>query len=290
MSIILQPQELRAVEQLRLNPRKTLRGSVRGERLTSRKGISIEFSDYRGYAHGDDLRHLDWNVLARLQTPVVKTYRDEQDLALYLMLDCSASMNFGEPTKFESARKVLAALALPALASQDALRVCALGKRQPPGRVLRGMGAFLKINTEVSKYQPDSETDLTASIREIAGALPRPGVIIIASDGLDPNAPNAIRFLGARGHEVWFVQVLSDEELDPDVEGDLKLIDAERSTHVEVTASTQVLETYKRNLSKHCENLANQCKRIGGRYALYQTSEPLLSLVKTLKSQGWLIT
>ena len=287
---ILSPTELRSVEQLRLNPRKALRGSVRGERLTSRKGISIEFADYRGYAHGDDLRHLDWNVLARLQTPVVRTYRDEQDLAVYLMLDCSASMSFGEPTKFETARQALAALAVPALASQDAIRVCALGKRQPPSRVLRGMGAFSKLSAELTRCEPTGETDLYTSLRELAGALPRAGVVIIASDGLDPRLSDAVRFFGARGHEVWLVQVLSDEELDPDMEGDLKLIDSERGTHVEVTASAQVLETYKRNLSKHCEKLSTECKRIGGRYALHKTSEPLLALIKTLKSQGWLIT
>src|SRR5205814_89806 len=98
---LLSPAELRVFEQLRPNPRRTFGGQVRGERLTKTKGISIEFADYRDYAYGDDLRHLDWNVLARLEAPVIKTYQDELDLAVYLLLDCSRSMSFGDPSKHD---------------------------------------------------------------------------------------------------------------------------------------------------------------------------------------------
>lgn len=288
---LLDPPELRAVEQLRLNPRKSFHGSVRGERLTSRKGISIEFSDYRGYAHGDDLRHLDWNVLARLGTPVVKTYRDEQDLAVYLVLDCSASMAFGDPTKFDIAKKVLACLALPAFGTQDAVRLCVAGKRRPPGRVLRGMGGYPKLCRELSNIECDGGASLVPSLKEVAAALPRTGVFILASDGLDPKAADAVRFLGARGHEVWLAQILSDEELDPDIEGDLKLLDAEQNFPVEITASGQVLDLYKQNLRRHCDSLAAECRRVGGRYTQICNSDSLLAVIKdTFKASGWLVS
>ncbi|MEZ5163391.1 MAG: DUF58 domain-containing protein [Fimbriimonadaceae bacterium] len=94
--LILSPREFRLLEGVRLNPRKSFLGRVRGERVTKRTGISIEFADYRDYTEGDDLRHLDWNVLARLDTPIVKTYQDEEDLAVHLLVDLSPSMNFGD--------------------------------------------------------------------------------------------------------------------------------------------------------------------------------------------------
>src|SRR5438105_6787237 len=106
----LDPRDFRVLEGLRLLPRKSFGGRVRGERLTSKRGISIEFADYREYADGDDLRHLDWNVLARLATPVTKTYRDEEDLAVHLLVDTSSSMQFGEPSKQEAAKRYACAL------------------------------------------------------------------------------------------------------------------------------------------------------------------------------------
>ena len=98
---LLEPRELRTLESLRLRPNRTYRGSSKGERISKQKGISIEFADFRNYSEGDDLRHLDWNVLARLDTPVMRTYQDEEDVVLYVCLDCSPSMNFGDPTKID---------------------------------------------------------------------------------------------------------------------------------------------------------------------------------------------
>ena len=110
MSLILSPTEFRILEGMRLAPKRSFHGRIRGERLTRRKGISIEFADYRDYSEGDDLRHLDWNVLARLETPVMKTYQDEEDLAVYLVVDATGSMSFGEPSKLVFAKKLAAAL------------------------------------------------------------------------------------------------------------------------------------------------------------------------------------
>src|SRR5690242_7545435 len=121
MNLLLDSREFRLLEGLRLNPKKSFTGRIRGERLTKKKGISIEFSDYRDYTEGDDLRHLDWNVLARLETPIMKTYRDEEDLAVHMLLDGSASMDFGEPTKFEAAQRMAAAFGYVGLCAGDAV-------------------------------------------------------------------------------------------------------------------------------------------------------------------------
>ena len=138
MTTLLEPREFRVLEGLRFNPRKAFAGRIRGERLTRKKGISIEFSDYRDYAEGDDLRHLDWNVLARLEAPIMKTYRDEEDLAVHLLVDGSPSMEFGEPTKAQAANKLATALGFLGLAGGDAVYLKRLGVREAPLPALRG--------------------------------------------------------------------------------------------------------------------------------------------------------
>jgi len=288
VNLLLEPREFRVLEGLRLNPKKSFAGRVRGERLTKKKGISIEFSDYRDYTEGDDLRHLDWNVLARLETPIMKTYRDEEDLAVHLLLDCSASMDFGQPTKFESACRIVAAIGYVGLCGGDAVYPRLMGMRQPTIPALRARSSFPRLVKWIVDARPDGEEGLTSSVRTFAKASVRAGLAVLISDGLDPNAPTAISVLGGRGHEVFFVQVLSDVELDPDLEGDLRLIDAEGGKPVEITANSFALKEYRQNLAKHNDALREALLRVGGRYALVRATDSLEETVKSvLRREGW---
>lgn len=285
---MLSAREFRLLEGLRLSPRRTFSGHIRGERLSRRKGISIEFADYRDYGEGDDLRHLDWNVLARLETPVIKTYQDEEDLAVYILADCSSSMSFGSPTKLQVAAKIACALGYVGLCSLDAVFVRSLGVREKPKRALRTRASFPKIAGWAEGLSAESATSLSATLRDFAASSVRPGCVFVISDGLDPDVFSALRIVGGRGHEIGFIQVLSDEEIDPDIEGDLRLIDAESGQPVEITAGSQVLKTYKQALESHTDNLKAECVRIGGRFARTTVNEPFEHLfVSTLKREGW---
>lgn len=289
MDLVLEPRAFRLLEGLRIAPRKPQPGRVRGERLTRRAGLSIEFADYRDYAEGDDLRHLDWNVLARLDSPVMRTYRDEEDLAVHILLDHSPSMEFGEPTKVSVARDLAAALGYVGLLGGDALTPVWLGRREPPLTALRGRAAYGRFAAWLARASgDDAPTGLAASLRAFAASRARPGVAIVLSDGLDPEAPAALRALVGRGHEVWAIQILSDLDLDPDLEGDLRLIDGEGGTPTEITANSGTMRAYRDNLARHNEALATAAKRGGGRYSLYRTDTPLEVFVRdTLKREGW---
>lgn len=290
MTTLLDPREFRVLEGLRFNPRKSFTGKIRGERLTTKKGISIEFSDYRDYAEGDDLRHLDWNVLARLETPIMKTYRDEEDLAIHLLVDCSTSMEFGEPSKEEFARKLGTALGYIGLASGDAVYPRRLGLKEPPMAVLRGRSAFIRLNALYDSKPGDNgdRMELAKSLRAFAGSSARTGLVVLVSDGLDPEVVNAVRAIGGRGHELLFLQVLSDVELDPDLEGDLRLLDSEGPSTVEITANGFALKAYRDNLARHNSTLRDAVLRIGGRYALVNSNSKVESVVKdVLKREGW---
>lgn len=280
--------EIRLLERLRLNPRKIADGRIRGDRLTRKKGVSIEFADFRDYVDGDDVRHLDWNVLARMQTPVIRTYQDEEDIAVYVLLDCSASMDFGNPSKFEVAKRIAAAIGYIALCGSDALYGVPLRKPLETARVLRNRINFLKFDTWLSSQIPEADAPLSSTLTAFAAGKSRPGFAIVISDGLDPEVASSIARLGGRGHEVGFIQVLAPEELDPDIEGDLRLIDSESPVLVEITANSQALKEYGKNLRKHCSSLASACKRVGGRYFQVETRESFDSIIKDkLRRGGW---
>ncbi|RYG19777.1 DUF58 domain-containing protein [bacterium] len=289
MDLLLEPRAFRLLEGLRIAPRKSQPGRVRGERLTRRAGLSIEFADYRNYAEGDDLRHLDWNVLARLDSPVMRTYRDEEDLAVHILLDDSPSMAFGEPEKGRVARDLAAAFGYVGLVGGDAVTPVRLGRREPPLSALRGRAAYGRYAAWLGRPTgEDAPTGLATSLRSFAASKARTGVAIVLSDGLDPEAPNALRALVGRGHEVWAVQILSDLDLDPDLEGDLRLIDGEGGVPTEITANSVTMKAYRENLTKHCAAFADAAKRGGGRYTLYRTGTPLDVFVKdVLKREGW---
>ncbi len=284
---ILSHEELRAANRFALVPRRSVQGSVKGERQTRRKGTSIEFADFRNYTEGDDLRHLDWNVLARLDTPVMRTYLDEQDLAVHVILDASASMDFGEPSKFIYARKLALILGLAALNGGDALY--GLDPRSLVStRAMRGRpsaGPWLGLMAE---WQPDQNRPIAQVLRTFAASGRRRGIVALASDGLDPDLPAALSVLGSAGFEILFAQVLSRLDLDPDIEGDLRLVDAESDDYADLTANRYAVRTYAANLQAHLSKLEAAVRRVGGRFIRLVTDEPIETIaLRRLERDGW---
>lgn len=284
---MLSPRETRLLESLRLNPSRAFRGATKGERVSKRKGISIEFADFRNYSDGDDLRHLDWNVLARLETPVLRTYQDEEDLSLYLVVDNSASMKFGEPEKAEVAAKVAAALGTIALIGGDAVRLVNGSDSAPPQQPLRGRSNARNLFSRLEKLEEGEKSVSQAAQTLLKGSV-KNGLVILVSDGLDEALPQTIRALGGRGFEVWMAQILDDGEIDPDLEGDLRLIDSENDQIAEITINRDTLLAYKTNLQAHIEAIRQSVQRTGGKYTLIQTSESLEHTIsRRMKPERW---
>ena len=122
---LLDPQFLARLEQLELVSRKIFLGRMKGERRSKKKGQSVEFADYRNYVIGDDLRFLDWNLFARLEKLFIRLFMEEEDLHFYVLIDHSASMGFGDPTKVLYAKQVAAALGFVGLVNLDRVVVTA---------------------------------------------------------------------------------------------------------------------------------------------------------------------
>jgi uncharacterized protein (DUF58 family) len=242
---------LRQLERLLLLMRSPVRGGLKGGRRSVKKGQSVEFADYRDYSLGDDLRQLDWNVYARLERLFVKLFVEEEDVTVTLLIDASASMAAGQPQKLLFAKRAAAALGYIGLASEDRVAVSALSGRVARRRAaLRGSGRVFRLLADLSAIEPaDGPTDLVAAARHAGAQLHGRGVVVLLSDLLDPNADKVIRELAATGSELIILHVLSPDELDPPLEGDLRLVDTETGERVDVTVDLATLDAYKARLA-----------------------------------------
>lgn len=142
---LLSPALLARLERLELVSRKVFRGRMKGERVSKRKGQSVEFADFRNYVPGDDLRLIDWNLYARLDQLFLKLFQEEEDLHFYAMIDASESMNFGDPTKLRVAKQLAAALGYVGLCRADRVSIAALGPAGHRAPVLRGRASLWKM-------------------------------------------------------------------------------------------------------------------------------------------------
>jgi uncharacterized protein (DUF58 family) len=272
---------LRQLERLQVLMKAPVRGGLKGGRRSVKRGQSVEFADFRDYALGDDLRLLDWNVLARLEKLFIKLYVEEEDVTIHFLLDVSASMAEGRPAKLLFAKRAAAALGYIGLASEDRVAVTGLAGRAGRRQVaLRGSGRVFRLLAALSGiHAADGPTDLVAAVRHAGAQLKGRGVIVLLSDLLDPAADKVIRELAATGSELIVLHLLSPEELDPQIEGDLRLVDSETGDGVDVTIDLATLDDYKRRLEAWREGFADLAARRRATYVPLSTDMPLAELV-----------
>jgi uncharacterized protein (DUF58 family) len=272
---------LRQLERLMLLMKSPVRGGLKGGRRSVKRGQSVEFADYRDYSLGDDLRQLDWNVYARLERLFVKLFIEEEDVTVTFLIDGSASMAAGRPAKLLFAKRAAAALGYIGLGSEDRVAVSVLGgrvaRRQPS---LRGSGRVFRLLANLSAIDVAvGPTDLVAAARHAAAQLTGRGVIVLISDLLDPVADRVIRELAATNSELIILHVLSPEELDPSLEGDLRLVDAETGDGIDVTVDLATIDDYKARLAAWQEAFADLAARRRASYVSVPSDLPLAGLV-----------
>jgi len=280
---LLDPEFMNKLDQLELVSRKIFAGKMRGERRSKRKGESVEFADYRNYVVGDDLRFVDWNIYARLDKLFLKLFLEEEDLHVSFLIDSSKSMNWGTPGKSLYARRMAAALAYIGLVNYDRVSLYAYSDGlQYEMTGVRGRRFMFKVVDFLTKVECDGVSDLTSACRQFAIRHPQPGIVIVLSDFFEKGGfEQGLRYLLGRRYDIYCIQMLSPEEIDPALAGDLQLKDVEDDDLAEVTVSRALLNRYKQNLTSYCENLKGFCTRRGISYMFTSTEVPFDQVVLT---------
>jgi uncharacterized protein (DUF58 family) len=288
---LLDPQFLHRLEQLELISRKIFLGRMKGERLSKRKGQSVEFADYRNYVVGDDLRFLDWNLLARLDKLFIRLFMEEEDLHFTILIDNSLSMSFGSPTKLHYARQVAAALAFVGLVNLDRVIIEAFNDRLTQAMpAARGRRSLWRVLDFLQKLEPAGPSDLRRALRTFTIKCSGKGIVVVLSDFMDKNGyEEALRYLVARQMDIYAIQILSQEEIEPEIVGDLKLVDVEDEDVAEITVSAPLLKRYKQNLAAYRAALNEFCSRRGIAYLFTSNQVPFERLVLTYLRQRGLV-
>jgi uncharacterized protein (DUF58 family) len=272
---------LRQLERLMLVTRQAVHGGMKGVRRSVKRGQSVEFTDYRNYTLGDDLRALDWNLYARLEKLFVKLFIEEEDVNVHILLDASASMDTGTPDKLMFGKRAAAALAYVGLASYDRVSMAVLqGKVARRFPSVRGTGRVFQVLSDLSGVKPAAgPSDLAAGARHYAAQITQRGPLILISDLFDPNIERAISELAGTRCDVAVLHTLSADELDPPLEGDLRLVDKETGDGVNVTADLFTLDEYKSRLAAWQQHLDEVSTKRRVAYLPTPTTMPLSDLV-----------
>jgi uncharacterized protein (DUF58 family) len=278
---LLDPEFLHKLEQLELVSRRIFVGRMKGERKSKRRGSSVEFAEHRNYAVGDDLRHIDWNVYGRLDRLFLKLFLEEEDLHVYSLLDTSLSMDFGTPTKLRYGKQVAAALSFIGLINHDRVLVDTFSARLDQGlHGIRGRSQMWRVVQYLEQLGASGNSDLKAAAREFAIRHAGKGVVVVISDFLDKRGyEEALRYLLARNMDIYVVQILSQEEVQPELVGDLRLIDSEDEEVSEITISAPLLKRYKDNLNAFVGGLKEWCTQRGITYIFTTNQYPFEKLI-----------
>lgn len=277
---LLDPEFLRKIEQLSLVSKKIFSGRFRGERRSAKRGSSVEFADYRNYSVGDDFRRVDWNVYARLEKLFLKLFVEEEELNIYVLIDTSRSMDFGDPKKILYARRVAAALSYIALCNFDRVGIAALSADKAAIlKPKRGKQSAVALFQHLNAIESTGQTKLAESIRDFSLRTTQPGLAVVISDFFDEEYAKGLDALLSRKFEVILLHLLDVSEVEPPMVGDLALIDSETQSRREITITPSLLRSYKRNLEDFCAGLEEYAARHGCSYLRITNRTPFEDLI-----------
>jgi uncharacterized protein (DUF58 family) len=285
---------LRRLERLALALQRPPTVGLAGDHRSRRKNDAPEFADYRTYSPGDDFRRIDWKAYGRLGALYYRLGEAQEDLALHLLVDTSASMDYGTPNKLDYARQLAAALGYLALARLDAVGVGALAPRTPPLPLLRGKLQAGRLFAYLDGLAPQTAAQPSASLLDSVRAYRRGaarGVVVLLTDGFFPDEHTAgMGELLQAGYQPVLLHLLSPEELAPDLAGDLELIDLETGEPVPASLTPETLARYRERLQAWCGELERYCAARRIPYVRLSTAVPLEEAVLgELRRRGLLV-
>lgn len=274
-----------ALSRLRLQMSHKSSLSMAGNRKSIQKGLSAEFSDFREYMPGDDLRRMDWNVYARLDKLYIREYMEEKEAVVSVLIDTSASMDYGGHSKAELARDLAAVVSFLALCNMDRLWLYDMKDMGRGLSVGGGRSGFSKVLRWLEKRAFSGETDMLASARKMP--CHGPGVTVLISDflhsgmmdGASQDYEKLLQYLRYCRQRPVVLHTMASEELHVTLEGALNLIDAENQSKLRLTVDARAIDDYERALKGLTDRMKKGCNAGGGAYVLCDAGRDRSQLV-----------
>ena len=281
---------LSRLERLRLNPRRRMTERTHGEHLSGKGGTSTEFSDYRDYVPGDDIRNVDWNIFARLQKPFIKLYRHEEELNIVLIIDASKSMDYDG--KLLRAKQIALACGVMGLYGNEKVSAHAPGNASGISNLpaCTGRPSLRRLIHFIESVQTGGAEPIEEAIETVLRTHRGRGMVFVLSDFLTfGDYERAFNRLHSAGLEISAIRILSEAEIHPELSADLRLVDCETGQEVDVSSVNELIGYYHEHLEFSEATLNQACQQRSGRYLRCTPQEPLESLLfDTLRRKGWL--
>ena len=280
-------QFMRKLEYLALVS-KRFSGQFKAERRSRKLGSGLEFADYRGYVAGDDFGYLDWKTYLRLGRLLLRLYEEEEDLPIYIFVDSSQSMAYGDPGKLEYAKSIAAALCYIGLANLDRVRVVAYADRiRSELSPQRGKNQIFRVFQFLSEVTTGGETNGREAFKMFCTGSRRRGLAVVISDFFEPAGfEYGLNMLRYYRHDVFVVQVAAHEDVMPHVRGQVQLVDSETQQSQEMTVTPALLDAYQREMDRFSEEIRRHCVKYQLGYVRTVTDYPFEDLVLQVFRQG----
>lgn len=278
---LLDPRFLRQLDRLSILTRRAMAGEIQGERRSPKRGASVEFADFRAYTPGDDIRQIDWNLYARMERVFLKLFVAEEELSVHLVVDTSASMDWGDPNKLQFARQAAAAFGYIALSNLDRVSVTAFAAGSTVGQLpgVRGKRGAVPLFQFLQRLPAGQGGNLAASCHRYMQLARTPGPLLLCSDLLETGWKDALHALASRPFEITLLHILAPQELEPALDGDFRLTDVEGGPSVEISADIELIQRYKANLARWRAEIESFCSGRGINYIAVDTSVPIEEFV-----------
>ena len=257
--------------------------NLTGNRKSIQKGSSMEFSDFREYMPGDDIRRIDWNAYGRLDRLYVKEYMEEKEAVVSILIDTSASMNYGSKKKSELACMLAAAFSYLGLNNMDRVMLYDMQKMQMPFVAGGGKRALPQLTSWLEQCLFDGQVDIGEAVKQLP--MKGPGVTILISDFLQETfleqetVHKLLRFLDYRKQKAVFLHVLAGEELSIGLTGTRNLIDMENQSTLRLTLDAGSIRVYEKALQHFLSQLRLECAKAGAFYAICSTETDIHQLI-----------
>ena len=279
----LNPSIIKKIDNLSLRAKLVVEGFIVGLHKSPYHGFSIEFSEHRPYTFGDEIKFIDWKLLAKTDKLYIKQFEEETNLKSYILFDKSSSMSYGSSdiTKFEYAKTISACLSYLMIKQQDAVGLTTFDKKInisiPPKSKISHLNYLLKVlnNTKI-----EGETKISYILHSLAESIRKRGLIILISDLMDDpeDVLKGLRHFRYKGHEVMVFHIIDDKEIKFDFNSPINFIDLENKKMIK-TDPRQIKVEYKKSFNLFCEKYKKECNKNNIDYIPINTS---YSIDKTL--------